>query len=254
MLAEHDFFLADSRVVSYLPSVLGKVFYKGTGKRPISIDISGPSTRTADGKKIKNVPGAVRKSTKNEIGQGAAQPSQIGREVQKALSSAIIHLSESASVSVKVARASFTPEQCVQNIEAVVQALTEKFIPHGWRNVRALHLKGPNTMSFPIWLASELWMDDKDVLDESKVQGKKGKKALPPTRTPKLLQSSSTASDQISPTRTPKRKADDTSKPSAARHAKKKRKAEVGSTGMPDVAARKSMLKEQKSAAMAEVM
>ena len=34
-----------------------------------------------------------------------------------------------------------------------------------WRNVRGVHVKGPNTMALPVWLAEELWTDEGMVLE-----------------------------------------------------------------------------------------
>jgi ribosome biogenesis protein UTP30 len=64
-----------------------------------------------------------------------------------------------------VGSSNFTPEQLSENIEAVVQGLTDKFISKGWRNIKALHVKGANTMAMPIWLASELWVEETDVVE-----------------------------------------------------------------------------------------
>ena len=64
----------------------------------------------------------------------------------------------------KVGLASLTPEQVAANVEAVVAGLTDKLI--AWRNVRAVHIKGPNTMALPVWLAEELWTDEGMILEE----------------------------------------------------------------------------------------
>lgn len=59
----------------------------------------------------------------------------------------------------------FKPEEVAENIEAAVEGMVKKFVPKGWRNIRAIHIKGPNTMALPIWLAEELWQDEEDVLE-----------------------------------------------------------------------------------------
>ena len=48
--------------------------------------------------------------------------------------------------------------------------MVEKFVTKGWRNVRAVHIKGPNTMALPVWLAKELWVDEEDVLEEDEAR------------------------------------------------------------------------------------
>jgi ribosome biogenesis protein UTP30 len=57
------------------------------------------------------------------------------------------------------------PGELAQNIEAVVTGMVEKFIPQGWRNLKAIHVKGPNTMALPVWATEELWLEEGDVLE-----------------------------------------------------------------------------------------
>lgn len=60
--------------------------------------------------------------------------------------------------------------------------MTEQFVPKGWRNIKAVHIKGPNTMALPIWLADELWLDEAEVLENEEAEqlklsaSQKGKK------------------------------------------------------------------------------
>ena len=53
--------------------------------------------------------------------------------------------------------------------------LTDKLI--SWRNIRAVHIKGPNTMALPIWLADELWTDEAMILEEDEAKEAKLKEA-----------------------------------------------------------------------------
>jgi ribosome biogenesis protein UTP30 len=66
------------------------------------------------------------------------------------------------------------------NVEAVVNGLIEKFVPQQWRNVRAVHIKGPNTAALPIWLTEELWAEETQVLEQQEqsalTDGKKRKR------------------------------------------------------------------------------
>ena len=66
--------------------------------------------------------------------------------------------------------ANFSPEQVAENVEAVVNGMVEKFVTKGWRNVRAIHIKGPNTMALPVWLADELWTDEGDILEDEEAK------------------------------------------------------------------------------------
>ena len=44
-----------------------------------------------------------------------------------------------------------------------------------WRNVRGVHVKGPNTMAVPVWLAEELWTDEGMVLEKQEAMEVKEK-------------------------------------------------------------------------------
>lgn len=118
--------------------------------------------------KPKDENGKRKKPTKTDdnIKIMVAQPAQVAREIERTLSAAQVYLSPSATTSVRVGLASFTPQQLAENIEAVVNGLVEKFVTKKWRNVRAVHVKGPNTMALPVWLADELWVDEGDVLGD----------------------------------------------------------------------------------------
>ena len=166
---DHDVFLADSRVWTYLPKILGKVFFQGGTKRPIPVEIGGSRQQ-------KLRPGQTRKSTKGTDGNGAAWPGVIAKEIEKAVGSAAVHLSTSNTTAIKVATAGMTPSQSTANVAAVVEGMTSNLLPQGWRNVRSIHIKGPNTPALPIWLASELWTGTNDVVEEAPEAGKKRKR------------------------------------------------------------------------------
>ncbi|KAB8337291.1 hypothetical protein FH972_021592 [Carpinus fangiana] len=251
LFAEHDIFLADDRIVTHLPKVLGKVFYKGGSKRPVPVNIAGQPPRGDDGKKIKKTPEQKRKvEEKGSDGRGAATPADMAKEILKSLASTLVHLSPSVSTAVKVGRAAFTAEQCSENIKVVVNAMTEKFITKGWRNVRGIHIKGPETVAFPIWLSEELWVDEEDVLEEKHKFGKTEEERLAKKKSKKLL--SGAAGAAVENGNASKRKADDTAKPETDKHIKKKRKPEdVKVAG--ELAEKKQRLKKQKAAAMAAV-
>lgn len=108
-----------------------------------------------------------------------APPVQVAREIERTLSCAQVYLSPAATTAVRIGLASFTPEQVAENVEAVVNGMVEKFVTKKWRNVRAVHIKGPNTMALPIWLAEELWVEEEDVLEdeEARLRIEAGKQA-----------------------------------------------------------------------------
>ncbi|KAH8659190.1 ribosomal protein L1p/L10e family-domain-containing protein [Tricladium varicosporioides] len=159
--AESDIFLADDRIIVGLPKLLGKTLYKGTSKRPLPINISTPAPR-ADGKRVTR--------TKGDDPRGPAEPKTIAKEIERALEGTLVHLSPSASTSVKVGYASWDAKKLAENVEAVANALIDKHVPQKWRNVKGLHIKGEHSAALPIWLADELWVDENDVLNEQEAQ------------------------------------------------------------------------------------
>lgn len=157
-----------------LPKILGKIFYK-SNKKPVPVSLEPYRQTNGEGKKVMPKPATEKSKT-------IAPPPQVAKEIEKALSCALVHLSPSNNVAVRVGLSSFTAQQVADNVEAVVTGLAEKFVPKGWRNVRGVHIKGPNTMALPIWLADELWLDKEDVLEDGEAEemkaiaGKGGKK------------------------------------------------------------------------------
>lgn len=158
LLVEHDLFIADDRIITQLPKLLGKTFYKTAAKRPIPVNMQAPAPRS-EGKRIarEKGPGAER---------AVIEPAKLAKEIQKTLDSALVALTPSTQTAVRVALAGWKAEEVAANVEAVTKELIDKFVPQKWRGVRALHIKGPNTAALPIWLADELWVDEKDVLAE----------------------------------------------------------------------------------------
>ncbi|KAF2837208.1 ribosomal protein L1 [Patellaria atrata CBS 101060] len=184
LIGEYDMFLADDRIVTMLPKTLGKAFYRGGAKRPVPVSLIGKQKFAKDENKqrIKEV-GIPQEKL---IGE----PALVAKEISRAISSALVHLSASTTTAVKVAYASWAPEKIVQNINAVVAGLVRKFISKGWRNLRSLHIKGPDTMALPVWLAEELWVEEDQVLDQPfqppiKDKEKRGRKRKTPEDTPK---------------------------------------------------------------------
>lgn len=162
LLAEHDVFLADERIITRLVPTLGKIFYKSS-KRPIPIRIQ--KIEKVDGKRVKSDP--KKKPSKEEKSAEFAAPLIVAKEIERALNSAPVQLAPSTSTAVRVGSSKFTAEQLSENVAAVVKGMTEKFVSKGWRNIKNIHIKGANTTALPIWLADELWVDDADVLEDA---------------------------------------------------------------------------------------
>ncbi|KAJ6159923.1 hypothetical protein N7497_004460 [Penicillium chrysogenum] len=162
LFAEHDVFLADDRIAMRLVQTLGKIFYKSS-KRPIPIRIA--EIEKVDGKRVKKDTKKVNSSSKEEKHASFASPLIVAKEIERTLNCASVQLAPSTTAAVRVGSSKFTAEQLSENIAAVVNGLTDKFVAKGWRNIKALHIKGANTMALPIWLADELWVEDANVLE-----------------------------------------------------------------------------------------
>ncbi|KAL4803208.1 electron transfer flavoprotein alpha-subunit [Aspergillus unguis] len=165
LLSEHDVFLADDRIVMRLVNTLGKVFYKSS-KRPIPVQLA--QIEKVDGKRVKKekpVANAAKKPEDENKISAFASSAIVAKEIEKALNSAPVHLAPATTAAVRVGSSNFTSEQLAENVEAVVKGLTDKYVTKGWRNIKALHVKGANTMALPIWLASELWVEETDVVE-----------------------------------------------------------------------------------------
>ncbi|PGH05791.1 ribosome biogenesis protein UTP30 [Blastomyces parvus] len=171
LLSEHDVFLADDRIIMRLVETLGKIFYKSS-KRPVPIRIA--EVQKVGGKRVKKED--RKRPPTDEKYSAVASPAIVAKEIEKTLASVPVHLASAATTSVRVGSANFTPEKLVENVEAVVQGMTEKYVSKGWRNIKALHLKGANTMAMPIWLASELWVDEGDVREDEDPKAIEGSK------------------------------------------------------------------------------
>lgn len=139
----HDMFIADDRIVTMLPTVMGKTFYKKTAKMPVPVAIAG----------------------------AADSANSLKKTVTKVLESTFVHLAPASSTSIRVALSSFTPEQVVENISAVMDAMTGKKIPGGWKNVKTVHIKTAESASLPIYMAGEIYGDE-DVLKPEEAQEK----------------------------------------------------------------------------------
>ena len=173
LFAEYDVFLADDRVIPLLPKLLGKIVYESP-KRPVPVSLMGSQPRDGAGKRVTG--------PKKPKAEPVASPAAVARELAKALDSARVHLSPSVTTSVKIGFADFAPAELAANAAAVVEGMQAKFIPKGWRNIRAVHVKAPNSAALPVWQAPELWVDEAQVLEDAqaaaakRVEGTKGKK------------------------------------------------------------------------------
>ncbi|WYZ46020.1 hypothetical protein EsH8_IX_000245 [Colletotrichum jinshuiense] len=164
LFAEHDVFLADDRIINRLPKALGKTFYKTTAKRPVPVVLSAKAPRV-DGKRAKpqqKTPGTLNAGT----------PEEIAAEIEKAVGSALVSLTPSTNTAIRIGYAGFTAAQIAANVEAVVKALIEKWVPQKWQNVKSIYIKGQETAALPVWLTDELWLEQKDIVADDSEEAK----------------------------------------------------------------------------------
>ncbi|PWW74828.1 ribosomal protein L1 [Tuber magnatum] len=148
----YDLFLADDRVICMLPAIVGKTFYSRSTKVPIPLSVS-PVER-------------------------------LQREVDNCLKATYLHLNAAASSSLRVGLSTFTPEMVGENVSAVVERVVEGGkgvgkvgVPGGWRGLRSLHLKSPESAALPLWLAQEL-CEGSDVLGDGEREKLAAKEAI----------------------------------------------------------------------------
>jgi ribosome biogenesis protein UTP30 len=142
------------------------------------------------------------------------------------------------------------------NVEAIVNGMVEKFVPQKWRNVRAVHIKGPNTAALPIWLTEELWAEETQVLEQQQqsalTDGKKRKRGALVAEEEGVIEVPG-ADGKMRRLEKPgsKRKSVDAADPEEPKKSKKNEaaEAEAKATEKIEKAARKEALKAQKLAA-----
>ncbi|KAF4583131.1 hypothetical protein GQ602_006275 [Ophiocordyceps camponoti-floridani] len=173
LLSEHDIFVADDRIVNRLPKVLGKTFYTSTQKRPIPVIFETKRTKV-NGKLVghkKRTAAAAAAAAGDGVGSAksinTASAADMAKEINKAIGCALVSLSPAVNTSVRVAYAHWEPEHVAANVTAVASALVEKWVPHQWRNVKSIYIKGPTTAALPIWQTDQLWLDEADVVADA---------------------------------------------------------------------------------------
>ena len=231
--------------MSYLAKILGKTFYKTTPKRPIPINLQPPKPKE---KKNAALPSTKPKKEPTDPSSLVAPP-LIAKEIERTLSTAQIHLHPSTTTSVKVALALFTPEQVAANTEAVMAGLTDKLI--AWRNIRAVHIKGPNTMALPIWLAEELWTDEGMVLEEDEAAEAKAKAAQKGKRKRQIMDAPKEDDGEVLVKGTKMKDIDDGEKDRESRRKKAKRLADEEMS--QEMKERREKLRQQKAEARAMI-
>lgn len=221
LLSEHDVFLADERIVSRLPKALGKIFYKGTAKRPIPINMA-PKDSSRDK--------ANKKSSKEDKQAAVASPAFVSKEIEKALASVPVTLSPGYNIAVRIGLNTFSPQQLTDNVTKAAHAIIDKHVVSGWKNVKSIHIKSPNSIALPVWLAGDLWAENTQLASTE------------------ILGQGSQAAETESPDRMPKRKAN-TAAGMQGGDRKKARLVEERAREKDEATARKARLSAQKASA-----
>lgn len=116
---EFDLFLADSRIIRLLPSLLGKNFF-GRKRNPIQVDLEAKDLKEEISKAVNN----TRCILKNR----------------------------GSSCLVTVGYSDMTCDQIVENVLKTVEQLSQKF-PGGPNNIRSLHIKTTSSTSIPFYVS-----------------------------------------------------------------------------------------------------
>lgn len=113
---EYELFCADERVIPMLPKLLGKTFFKKK-KQPIPVDLTKSDWST---------------------------------QIKKACNATYMYPASGSSLSIRVAKSSFSTPQCAANVAAAIQSVAAH-VPKKWSGVQALYLKTADSVSLPIY-------------------------------------------------------------------------------------------------------
>ncbi|KAL0954745.1 hypothetical protein HGRIS_003697 [Hohenbuehelia grisea] len=116
LLKENGLFLADERIVTMLPKLLGSKFFQAK-KQPIPVCLT-------------------RKDLKGEL--------------ERAVSSTYMHQNQGTCTSIKVGTLSQKPAHILENIVTALPAIVQG-IKDGWDNIQSLSIKTNSSASLPIW-------------------------------------------------------------------------------------------------------
>jgi len=116
----HEAFLADEKILRFLPKFLGKAFYSRR-KFPLPINLMSK---------------------------------KLSKDVEKALRTVVVPLSNKGTCSMlRIGNTSMKPSHLVDNILQATEILAKKY-PGGWKNIRSIHLKTETSMSIPIHVSN----------------------------------------------------------------------------------------------------
>ncbi|KAF3937418.1 hypothetical protein ABW19_dt0207675 [Dactylella cylindrospora] len=152
----HDIFLADDRIITLLPNLLGKSVYGRSAKVPIPIKLSKIETPGKDSESVPKV-------------KLQADAERLQKEIEKAVKGTYFIPSPSPTQTIKIGIWSQSSSSIAENITAVLSHLANNLVNGGWSGVRSVHLKAAETAALPIWLTETLY-DKDDVLTEEEIK------------------------------------------------------------------------------------
>ncbi|KAM8933857.1 ribosomal L1 domain-containing protein 1 [Pelodytes ibericus] len=117
LLSNFDLFLSDDRIRRFLPSLLGKHFYKEK-REPISVDLKGK---------------------------------RLAEKLDRFIQGTQLHITnKGCCYSIRVGHTGMGVNEIVENTAAVARVLAEK-LPMRWKNVKILHLKTQTSVALPVY-------------------------------------------------------------------------------------------------------
>ena len=179
---EFDIFLADERIAPRLVGELGKTFYKGSSKRPIPVNLA-QTDKDENGKRVKASFPKKPVSKEDKVAL-VASPRIVAAEIERAIDCVPVSLKPGTNVAVRIGLASFTPAQLSDNMKVVAEAIIEKHVVKGWRNVKSIQVKSPTSTALPIWLADDIWVDEEKIIEEELIKAEPEKKEKKRKRNP----------------------------------------------------------------------
>ncbi|KAF8333561.1 ribosomal protein L1p/L10e family-domain-containing protein [Cantharellus anzutake] len=124
LVQSHALFLADDRIIHRLPQLWGRYLFKAK-TQPLPVNL---------------------------------RSSNLKAELEQAICSAYMHRIQGPCMNVKIATATFTDNQIIENIAIAIPAIVSK-IEGGWDNVQSLHIKTSQSVSLPVWSSPHLNLD-----------------------------------------------------------------------------------------------
>ncbi|XP_056390809.1 ribosomal L1 domain-containing protein 1 [Hyla sarda] len=169
LLSSFDLFLADDRIRRFLPSHIGKHFYKQK-REPQSVNL-----------KSKNLAAVLN------------------RHIQGTL----LHITnKGCCYSMRVGHIGMKVNDIVENTLEVAKVLAEK-LPKKWKNVKVLHLKTQTSVALPIYTSSFDSLKELSLVKE--VKDKTKKKKSDKENKPAIADSGDHIADEMKVTATPKK-------------------------------------------------